>query len=315
MFQKEIIDAQRRIDSFIHRTPVLTSKSVDAEMGARLFFKCENFQKAGSFKLRGALNALLCLDDVQRARGVVTHSSGNFAQAISLTADTTDNKAYIVMPQNAPEVKKAAVRGYGGDLIECTPTLAAREQTTKEIIASHKATFIHPSNDLNVIFGHATAAKELLENQPDLDYLFVPVGGGGLLAGTALSANTFSQKKCQVIGGEPFGADDAYHSLKEGRIMSNEKVNTIADGLRTQLGDKNFPIIKEYVGEIVRVDDRDAIFWMRFLWQRMKIVIEPSSAVTVAAAFQYREKFSEKKVGVILSGGNVDLDRLPWLSH
>ena len=312
MFRKKVVDAHERIKPFIDQTPILTSKSIDSRVRARLFFKCENFQKAGSFKIRGAAHAFFSLSDEQKKNGVVTHSSGNFAQSISLAANLSKSKAYVVMPKDAPKAKKEAAKSYGGLLIPCEPNLAAREQKAAEIVSSHRATLVHPSNDLSSILGYATATKEFLEQEPGLDYIFVPVGGGGLLAGTAISANIFSTKKCRVIGGEPLGADDAFQSLKYGKIMPNIEVNTIADGLRTQLGDKNFPIIQEYVREIIRVKDQDTLFWMRFLWQRMKIIVEPSSAVAMAAVFQYKENLFDKKIGVILSGGNVDLDHLLW---
>ena len=311
MYKEEIIAAHKRIAPFIHNTPVLTSRSLDDKVGARLFFKCENFQRAGSFKMRGAVNALLGLGEKRNRSAVVTHSSGNFAQSLSLAAQITGHQAYIVMPKNAPKVKKQAAQGYGGTLIECEPNLAAREQKAQEVIRDQKAVCLHPSNHWGAIFGHATAAKELIEREPDLDYIFVPVGGGGLLAGTALSAITFS-RNCKVIGGEPFGADDAFHSLRTGKITANQTVNTIADGLRTQLGDKNFPIIEQYVQGIVRVEDEEIIAWMKTLWQGMKVIVETSSAVALAAAFRHREYLQGKKVGIILSGGNVDLERLPW---
>ncbi len=278
---------------------------------ADIHFKCENFQKGGAYKIRGATNAVLQLPDGQKVRGVVTHSSGNFAQALSLAAKNVGIEAFIVMPSTAPQVKKDAVAEYGGKIIECEPTLAAREAAAKKIEQETGATFIHPSNDENVIIGQGTAGMELLEEQPDLDFIVVPVGGGGLIAGTSLAAYYFG-KGCKVIGGEPLEVDDAYRSLKSGKIESNETTNTIADGLKTQLGDKSFPIIKQYVDSIIRVTEDEIVYAMRLIWERMKIIIEPSSAVALAAVLSEKDRFKGKKVGIIISGGNVDLKTLPF---
>ena len=261
--------------------------------------------------MRGATNAIMLLSDSQRVRGVVTHSSGNFAQALSLAAKSLNVKAYIVMPKNAPKVKRDAVIGYGGIIYECDSTLDARESLTQKIIQDLGATFIHPSNDMDVIYGQGTACLELLQNYPDLDSVFVPVGGGGLIAGTALAAHYFGTN-CKVIGGEPFEADDAYRSLISGKIEGNETTNTIADGLRTVLGDVNFPIIQEHVERIIRVTENEIITAMRLIWERMKIIIEPSSAVAFAALLKEKETFKNKKIGVIISGGNVDVSNLPF---
>lgn len=279
--------------------------------GASLFFKCENFQKMGAFKMRGATNAILNLTETEKYKGVITHSSGNFAQALSLAAKSLDVPAYIVMPDSAPEVKKAAVRTYGGKITECPSTLQDRERTADEIQQRTGATFIHPSNDLDVILGQGTAAIELLNAQPDLEYIITPVGGGGLIAGTALAVKNFGQD-CKCIGAEPMEADDAWRSLKSGRIEENTSANTIADGLKTQLGDKNFPIILEHVQEIVRVTEEEIRSALRLIWERMKIVVEPSSAVALAAVIKEKERFREKKIGIIISGGNVDLENLPF---
>jgi threonine dehydratase len=307
--KQQLIESHERIKKFIHKTPVLTSHLLNNIAGAELYFKCENFQRMGSFKMRGALNAIIQLNDEQKSKGVVTHSSGNFAQALSLAAQSLGIKAYIVMPKNASEVKKSAVIGYDGNITECEPTLQAREQSAQKIIDDLGATFIHPSNDINVILGQGTAAKELLEEHPDLDYIFTPVGGGGLVAGTILSAKSFGNN-CKVVGGEPFESDDAYRSLISGTIEDNKKTNTIADGLKTQLGDINFPIIKENIEKIIRVEEKEIVDAMRLIWERMKIVIEPSSAVAFAALL--KGKYSNKKIGIILSGGNVDLNELPF---
>ncbi|MDF0716761.1 pyridoxal-phosphate dependent enzyme [Muricauda sp. 334s03] len=311
MDKKQLVDCHERIKPYIHNTPVLTSRLLNEMAGAQLYFKCENFQRMGAFKMRGAANAIIQLTDEQKQNGVVTHSSGNFAQALSLSAQSLGVKAYIVMPSSAPRVKKEAVKGYGGILIECEPTLEAREHESDKIVKEHGATFIHPSNDDQVILGQGTACKELLENQPNLDYVFTPVGGGGLIAGTALAAHYFGEN-CKTIGGEPFEVDDAYRSLQSGEIETNTTTNTIADGLKTQLGDRNFPIIQKHVEEIVRVTEEEIVTAMQLIWERLKIVCEPSSAVALAAAFKSKEKLSDKNAGIIISGGNVDLSSLPF---
>jgi threonine dehydratase len=291
--KNDLIKCHDRIKPFIHNTPVLTSSSINKMIGANLFFKCDNFQKMGAFKMRGAANAILQLSEDQKKRGVVTHSSGNFAQALSLAANSI------------------AVKGYMGELIECEPTLSAREKKSKEIQESTGATFIHPSNDLDVILGQGTACKELLERHSDLDYIFTPVGGGGLIAGSALAAKYFGSN-CTVIGSEPFEVDDAYRSLISGKIEKNNLTNTIADGLKTELGDINFPIIKKEINEIIRVTEREIIESMKIIWERLKIVCEPSCAVPLAAIFKEKKSFQQKKIGVIISGGNVDLSKLPF---
>jgi threonine dehydratase len=311
MDKQSLIDCHNRIKPFIHKTPVLSSRLINEMAGAEIYFKCENFQRMGAFKMRGAANAIMQLTDEQKRHGVVTHSSGNFAQALSLSAKSLGVKAYIVMPDSAPEVKKQAVRGYGGILIECEPTLEARERTSEHITQEHGAIFIHPSNDDQVILGQGTACKELLEEQPNLEYIFTPVGGGGLIAGTALSAYFFGNH-CKVIGGEPFEVDDAYRSMKSGKIETNTTTNTIADGLKTQLGDRNFPIIQKHVEEIVRVTEEEIVAALRLIWERLKIVCEPSSAVALAALLKKKEELENKKIGVIISGGNVDVGKLPF---
>lgn len=312
MQKEQLIDCHKRITPYIHNTHVLTSRLLNEISGAELFFKCENFQRMGAFKMRGATNAILQLSEKQRQKGVVTHSSGNFAQALALAAQSLGVKAYIVMPSTAPQVKKDAVIGYGGNIVECEPTLQAREAIAKEIEIEKGASFIHPSNDNDVILGQGTACMELLEYFPDLDIVFTPVGGGGLIAGTAMAAHYFG-KDCKVIGGEPFEADDAYRSLQTGQIESNTTTNTIADGLKTQLGDKNFPIIQQHVDRITRVTEEEIISAMRLIWERMKIIVEPSSAVALAAFLKEKSTFQNKKIGVIISGGNVDLNKLPFL--
>lgn len=311
MQKEDLIECHKRIAPFIHNTPVLSSRLLNKIANAEVFFKCENFQRMGAYKMRGATNAILQLTNAQKDRGVVTHSSGNFAQALSLAAKSLGVKAYIVMPSSAPQVKKDAVKEYCGTIIECEPTVEARNAMADRIQSETGATFIHPSNDLNVIAGQGTACMELLQEHPNLDVVIVPVGGGGLISGTALAAQYFGDD-CIVIGAEPFEVDDAYRSLKSGKIETNETTNTIADGLKTQLGDKNFPLIQKYVDHIIRVTEEEIITAMRLIWERMKIIIEPSSAVAFAALLKEKDKFNDKKVGIILSGGNVDLKNLPF---
>ncbi|MFD2561193.1 threonine ammonia-lyase [Aquimarina rubra] len=308
---KSLTDTAETIASYIHRTPILTSRLLNEISGADLYFKCENFQRMGAFKMRGATHAILRLSDKEKSKGVVTHSSGNFAQALSLAAQSLGVKAYIVMPSNAPQVKKDAVATYGGHIIECPPTHKDREETANRIQTEKGATFLHPYNDHNVILGQGTAALELLEDYPDLAYIFSPVGGGGLISGTALAAHFFG-KNCKVIGGEPFEVDDAYRALQSGTLEINETTNTAADGLKMPLGDLTFPIIQKYVSEIIRVDEEEIISAMRLIWERMKIIIEPSCAVPFAALLREKGRFQDKKIGIILSGGNVDLGNLPF---
>lgn len=303
-----IAAAHERISPFIHRTPVLVSEGLNEMTGARLFFKCENFQKVGAFKARGAMNASLKLSREQQQKGLATHSSGNHAQALARAARMLGVPAYIVMPRTAPEIKKRGVRGYGGQIFECEPTLAARESTLAEVIARTGATEIHPFNNYDVIEGQATCAKEFFEDAPALDVILAPVGGGGLLSGTALAAHYFSPGTL-VMAGEPAGSDDAYRSMQSGKIEPAQS-QTIADGLLTTLGDKTFPIIRERVKEIITVTDAEIIAAMRLVYERLKIVIEPSCPVPFAAVLKQREKFAGKNVGIILSGGNVDLEKL-----
>lgn len=265
----------------------------------------------GAFKMRGAAAAITNMIEEQLKRGVVTHSSGNFAQAVALSAKLLGVKAFIVMPENAPAVKKAAVKGYGGEITICESTLEARQAAAEKIMTEHGATFVHPSNELEVILGNATSAMELLEEQVELDYIVTPVGGGGLIAGAALAANYFG-KNCKAIAAEPANVDDAFRSLISGKIESNDNINTIADGLRTNLGDINFPIIQKYVDQIIRVEEQEILAAMRLIWERMKIVVEASSATTLAAVLKSKDLFVGKKVGLILSGGNVDLGKLSF---
>src|SRR5690606_31754944 len=309
--KQEVEEACRRVNPHVHNTPILKSSFINELSSAEVFFKCENFQKMGAFKMRGATNAILQLSETQKKAGVVTHSSGNFAQALSLAAKNLGVKAYIVMPKNAPQVKKEAVKGYGGIITESESTPIDREQEAERTQNETAATFIHPSNDKNVILGNATSALELLKTHQNLDYLFAPVGGGGLIAGASVAVKYFG-KNCKTIGGEPFEVDDAFRSLKSGKIEFNETTNTIADGLKTFLGDINFPIIKELVSEIIRVEEIEIISAMKTIWERMKIIVEPSSAVAFAALLREKERYKNKKVGIIISGGNVDLKNLPF---
>jgi threonine dehydratase len=306
-----IREAHERIGPFIHRTPVLSSSSLDGMAGARMFFKCENFQKIGAFKIRGGMNAVLSLPAEALRNGVATHSSGNHAQAIAYAAREVGTRAYIVMPRTAPEIKKKAVAGYGAEIILCEPTLRAREDTLREVVARTGAAFVHPFDDYRVIAGQATCAVELLEDVPGLEVVMAPVGGGGLLSGTALAVHYLSPGT-PVVAGEPAGADDAYRSLKAGAIQTNATTQTIADGLLTSLGDKTFPLIQQYVEDIITVTDEQIVAAMRLIWERMKIIVEPSCAVPFAALLKEKERFAGKRVGIILTGGNVDLGKLPF---
>jgi threonine dehydratase len=280
-------------------------------IGATLFFKCENFQKVGAFKMRGAANAILALSDAERAKGVATHSSGNHAQAVALSARNHHTPAYIVMPENAPAIKRAATQGYGATIITCESTLEARESTLNKVVDETGATFLHPYNNYDVIAGQATCAKELIEEIPNLDVICAPVGGGGLMSGTILSTKALLPN-ATIIGAEPQWADDAYRSFKSGTMQYNTRVDTIADGLRTNLGAYTFQIITEGIDDIITVSETEIVQAMRIIWERMKIIIEPSSAVPFAALLQQKENFKGKRIGLILTGGNVDLGNLPF---
>lgn len=304
--------AHARIAPFIHRTPVLTSGRLDAIAGARLHFKCENFQKAGAFKARGAFNAVLSLSDEAARAGVYTHSSGNHGAALALAARTRGVPAYIVMPSTASETKTAAVAGYGAEITLCEPTLAAREATAARIGARTGAHFVHPYDDDAVIAGQATAAVELIEAVEGLDVLMCPVGGGGLMAGMALAARWLAPS-ARVIAAEPAGADDAWRSFTSRVRQPQTSPDTIADGLRTSLGERNFAIMIEQVDDVITASEAAIVEAMRLIWSSMKIIVEPSSAVPLAAILERRPSLAGQRVGVILTGGNVDLDRLPWL--
>lgn len=308
MITKESIQAAyERIKPYVHRTPVMTSQSINEIAGCNLYFKCENLQNVGAFKARGAMNAALSLSESDRKKGIATHSSGNHAQAIARAAKILNIPAHVVMPRTAPQIKKRGVEGYGGKIYECEPNLQSRETTLAEVIKKTDATEIHPFNNYKVIEGQATAALELFEEVKDLDFIVTPVGGGGLLSGTSLATKFFSPKT-QVIAGEPVGADDAFRSMKSGKIEQSQS-NTIADGLLTSLGDKTFPIIHENVKEIITVTDEEIIAAMKLVWERLKMVVETSGVVPFAAVLKAKEKFKGKKVGIIFSGGNVDLEK------
>ena len=311
---KDIEAASRLISPHVHRTPVLTSKQLDAISGARLFFKCENFQKVGAFKFRGATNAVLNLTEGQRAAGVVTHSSGTHAAALAHAAVSRGVKAFIVMPSSAPEVKKRAVAGYGAEITFCEPTLAAREAAAAEVIGRTGATMIHPYDNFYIIAGQGTAAMELLEDIPDPDAVLAPVGGGGLLSGSAITIRHMAPP-AKIYGAEPLLADDAARSLRTGAIQPALPPHTIADGLLTSLCERTFTVIKNNVDDILTVTEEQIIAAMTLMWTRMKIVVEPSSAVPLAAVLAKRELFSGKKVAIIVSGGNADLSKLPFGQH
>jgi threonine dehydratase len=306
-----ILAAHERIRPHIHRTPVLTSSRLNEESGASLFFKCENFQKIGAFKARGATNAVFVLDDATARRGVATHSSGNHGAAVARAAKLRGIPAHIVMPSNSAKVKIRAVEGYGARVVFCEPTESAREVTCSEVMAETGASLIHSFENPYVIAGQGTAAVELLADVPGLDLVICPVGGGGLLAGTAAAAKSI-QPNIRVIAAEPENADDAAQSFRAGRVIRTEKKFTIADGLRTNVGEPNFAIIKRYVDDVVTVSENAIVAAMRTIWETMKIVVEPSAAVSYAAVQQRKIDVAGKRAGLILTGGNVDLDALAW---
>jgi threonine dehydratase len=303
--------AAERIRPHAHDTPVLTCASLDTMTGARLYFKCENLQKVGAFKFRGACNTVMLLSGAEAARGVATHSSGNHAAALALAARLRGIAAHVVMPRTARAIKKAAVAGYGAAITECEPTLAAREATLAAVVAATGATVVHPYNDPRVIAGQGTAALELVAEVDGLDLVLAPVGGGGLCSGTAVAVAARSPRTA-VWGVEPAGADDAQRSLAEGRIVPSLEPRTIADGLLTSLGPNTFAILRALAAGIVTVSEEAIVAAMRHMWERMKVLVEPSSAVPLAALLERRLEVAGKRVGIIVSGGNVDLDELPW---
>jgi threonine dehydratase len=308
---KEIAEAHDRIRPFIHKTPVLTSRQLNSIFGAELFFKCENFQKVGAFKFRGATNAVLSLSDEERAKGVISHSSGNHAAALTHAALSRGVKAYIVMPENAPAVKKNAVLGYGAEITFCKPTLQAREETTAAIIEQTGSTLIHAYDNRNVICGQGTAAKELMEEITDLEIVIAPVGGGGLLSGTATAVKGISPL-VQVIGAEPENANDAWRSFTSGKLVPSVNPKTIADGLLTSLSERTFNIIRKRVDDIITVSEESIVESMLLIWERMKIIIEPSSATVLAVLRENISRFNGKRIGLIISGGNLDFRNLPF---
>ncbi|HSN71077.1 MAG TPA: threonine/serine dehydratase [Steroidobacteraceae bacterium] len=307
----DVLAAARRIADWVRHTPVLRSDELDARFGARLFFKCENLQRVGAFKFRGAANAVRLLDEAQRQRGVATHSSGNHGAALALAAQLSGLPAVVVMPDNSAAPKKAAVARYGAEIVYCAPGRVARERTLAEVVERTGAEVIHPYNDDRVIAGQGTAALELLAAHPEIDVVMAPVGGGGLLSGTALAARG-QRRRIDVIGVEPAQADDAWRSFTSGTLVQLDAPDTIADGLRASLGDRTFAVIRRHVDQILRVTDDQIVAAMRLVYEELRIVIEPSCAVPVAAILGGQMDPRGRTIGVILTGGNVDLDRLPW---
>ena len=308
---EDVLAAAERIHGHVHRTPVMTSSAIDGIAGAQLHFKCENLQKVGAFKARGATNAVLSLNDEAAGRGVATHSSGNHAAALAYAAGIRGVPANVVMPSSAPPVKKAAVSGYGAVITECEPTLAARETTLDAVVERTGATFIHAYDNPMVIAGQGTASMELITDVPDLDAVIAPVGGGGLMSGTAIAVSS-SRPDITIWGSEPAGADDAFRSLRDGTLYPSVAPKTIADGLLTSLSNRTFRILSDRLEGILTVNEETIVRAMRLLWERMKLVVEPSGAVPLAAVLEHPEHFADRRVGLIISGGNVDLDHLPW---
>jgi threonine dehydratase len=310
---EDMLAAHERIRPHIHRTPVLTSSYFNDLVGAELFFKCENFQKAGAFKVRGASNAVFGLSDEMAARGVATHSSGNHALSLSYAAGRRGIPCHVVMPRTAPEAKKAAVRGYGGIITECEPSTSSREAVFAEVQARTGAEFVHPYNDPRVIAGQGTCSKELMEQTDGLDMVIAPIGGGGMISGCCLTLSTLAPE-VQILAAEPEQADDAYRSFKAGHIIADDAPHTIADGLKVPLKDLTWHFVSRHVTDILTASEQEIVDAMKLTWQRMKIVMEPSCAVPLATILKNRERFAGKRVGVIVTGGNVDLDKLPWMT-
>lgn len=309
---EDICKVREIIAPYIHKTPVLTSQTFNQMLGASLYFKCENFQKGGAFKFRGATHAVMTLGDEDATRGVCTHSSGNHAQALALAARMRGVKAHIVMPENAPQIKVDAVKGYGGEITFCMPTLQAREATLQKVMVKTGAVEIHPYNDYRIIAGQATSCAELVEEVKDLDMVIAPVGGGGLLSGTILSARYFAPG-VKVLAAEPLQANDAWQSFQSKTFIPSQNPATIADGLRTSLGSLTLPIILDGVEDILTASEESIVYSMKLIWERMKIVVEPSGVLPLAVMFENMDLFVGKRIGLILSGGNIDLFRLPWL--
>ncbi len=310
----DVAAAHERIAPHIHRTPVMTSSCIDALAGAALFFKCENFQKAGAFKVRGASNAVFGLDDAHAGRGVATHSSGNHALSLSYAAGRRGIPCNVVMPRTAPQAKKSAVRGYGGIITECEPSTSSREAVFAEVQAATGAEFVHPYNDPRVIAGQATCARELVSQVDGLDAVIAPIGGGGMVSGTCLALSAIAPD-IRVYAAEPEQADDAFRSFRAGRIIADDAPETVADGLKVPLKELTWHFVANRVTDILTVSEQEIVDAMKLVWKRMKLVIEPSSAVAVAAILKHTDTFAGRRVGVIVTGGNVDLDRLPWQQH
>ena len=308
---KDIASAHDRIRPYIHRTPVLTNNSLNEFTGANLFFKCENFQKAGSFKIRGATNTVELLTQDEMDKGVATTSSGNHGAALSMAVTRREGKTKVVMPHNTPKIKVDNVERNGGEVVWCEPDQSSREQVLADLVNESGATVVHPYNDERIIAGQGTCAKELLEDHPEIQIIVSPVSGGGLLSGTLLSAKEMNEQ-VNVYGAEPAEADDAYRSLQNGEIVPNDTINTICDGLRAQIGTITFPIIQKYVDEIITLSEEEILDSMKMIWERLKIIVEPSCSISLAAIIKNKNKFSGKNVGLIMSGGNVDLNQLPW---
>ena len=308
---KDIASAHERICSYIHRTPVLTNNSLNELTGANLFFKCENFQKAGSFKIRGATNTVELLSQNEMDKGVATTSSGNHGAALSMAVTRRGGETKVVMPHNTPKIKVNNVERNGGEVVWCEPDQTSREQVLADLVNETGATVVHPYNDERIIAGQGTCAKELLEDYPEIQIIVSPVSGGGLLSGTLISTKEINEQ-VSVYGAEPVEADDAFRSLQSGEILPNETINTICDGLRAQIGTITFPIIQKHVKEIITLSEEEILNSMKMIWERLKIIVEPSCSISLAAIIKNKDKFSGKNVGLIMSGGNVDLNQIPW---
>ena len=310
----DVLEAHDRIKPYIHETPVLTSRFINELAGAELFFKCENLQKAAAFKVRGACNAVFGLSDEAAKIGVATHSSGNHALSLSYAAGRRGIPVTVVMPRTAPQAKKDAVIGYGGTIIECEPSTTSREAVFAEVVAKSGADFVHPYNDPRVIAGQATCSKELTSQVENLDTVVAPIGGGGMISGTCLTLSTIAPN-IKIYAAEPLNADDAARSFKAGHIIADDAPDTVADGLKVPLKDLTWHFVKNHVTDILTATEGEIIAAMKLIWLRMKIVVEPSSAVTLAIILKSPNVFKGKRIGVILTGGNVDLDKLPWMDE
>ena len=308
---KDIESAHERIRPFIHRTPVLTNASLNKETAANLYFKCENFQKAGSFKIRGATNAVEMLSDKDFNKGVATTSSGNHGAALSMAVSRRGGSTKVVMPHNTPKIKVNNVLRNGGEVVWCDPDQKYRESVLKDVVKENGSTVVHPYNDERIMAGQGTCVKELLEDVPNIDVIVSPVSGGGLLSGSLIAAKAMNSH-IKVFGAEPKEADDAYRSLKKGTIVSNKTIDTICDGLRAQIGTKTFPVIQDLVDEIITIEENEVIDSLRMIWERLKIIVEPSCSIALALVLKKKHLFKGKNVGLIMSGGNVDLNKLPW---